>query len=117
MWIWREDPTQALKMAEESGSVISFDPNLREALWDSLETARQQALALGVRIRPLDMKGAKRCLSGNRESDGFYQLADMGRLELSLEALAVKKQFTGLFTDAEANTALDRLLAAGFFVK
>ena len=80
----------------------------------AVETARTQAAALGVRIRPVDMKGAKRCLSGNRESDGFWQLADLHRLDLSLEALAVKKQFTALFTDEEANTALTRLLSAGY---
>ena len=80
----------------------------------AVETARTQAAALGVRIRPVDMKGAKRCLSGNRESDGFWQLADLHRLDLSLEALAVKKQFTALFTDEGANTALTRLLSAGY---
>lgn len=78
--------------------------------------ARKQAEALGIRLRPAapDLKDAKRCLSGHRESDGFFQLADMGRLDLSLEALAVQKQFTPLFTDQEANNALDRLLAAGY---
>lgn len=90
---------------------------MEEKFLQALETARQQALALGVRIRPLDKKGADRCLSGSRESDGFYQLADLGRLDLSLEALAVKKQFTGLFTDDQANRALDRLLTAGYFMK
>ena len=88
---------------------------MEEKFLAALETARMQAAALGVRIRPVDMKGAKRCLSGSRESDGFYQLADLNRLDLSLEALAVKKQFTSLFTDEEANTALDRLLAAGYY--
>ena len=78
--------------------------------------ARKKTEALGIRLRPmtLDMKTAKRCLSGHRESDGFYPLADKGRLDLSLEALAVKKPFTGLFTDQEANTALDRLLSVGY---
>ena len=81
----------------------------------AVAAAREQAAALGVRIRPItDMQGAHRCLSGHRESDGFYALVDKGRLDLSLEALAVKKQFTALFTDEEANTALDRLLAAGY---
>ena len=88
---------------------------MEEKFLQAVETARQQANALGVRIRPIDMKGAKRCLSGSRESDGFYQLADLGRLDLTLEALAVKKQFTSLFTDQEANTALDRLLFAGYY--
>ena len=41
-------------------------------------------------------------------------LADKGRLDLSLEALAVSKQFTALFSDEEANNALNRLLDAGY---
>ena len=88
---------------------------MEEKFLFALEDARQRAEKLGVRIRPvLDMKSAHRILSGHRESDGFFQLADMGKLELSLEALAVKKQFTSLFTDEEANNALDRLLANGY---
>ena len=87
---------------------------MEEKFLAAVEAARNQAAALGVRIRPVDMKGVKRCLSGSRESDGFYQLADLGRLDLSLEALAVKKQFTSLFTDEEANVALERLLFAGY---
>lgn len=70
---------------------------------------------MGVRIRPIsDMQQAHRILSGHRESDGFMQLAAKGRLDLSLEALAVKKQFTSLFSDEEANIALMRLLDAGY---
>jgi len=79
--------------------------------------ARQQAQELGVRLRPVEnnaaMQQAHRCLSGHRESDGFSQLQQLGRLDLSLEALAVKKQFTCLFSDEEANNALTRLLTAG----
>lgn len=77
--------------------------------------SRQKAEALGVRIRPItDMQQAHRILSGHRESDGFTQLMGKGRLDLSLEALAVKKQFTALFSDEEANNALMRLLDAGY---
>ena len=78
---------------------------------------RERALALGVRMRPQEgpeaMKNARRCLSGSRMSDGFGQLADLGRLDLSLEALVVDKRFTALFSDEEANVALMRLLDAG----
>lgn len=78
--------------------------------------ARKKTETLGIRLRPieLELKNAKRCLSSHRESDGFFALADKDRLDLSLEALAIKKQFTPLFTDEEANAALDRLLAAGY---
>lgn len=81
------------------------------------EHSRAAAAAAGVRMRPLDLKGAQRVLSGNRVSDGFYELADKGLLSLSLEALAVDKRFTALFTDEQANTALLRLLDAGYNFK
>ena len=79
---------------------------------------REKAANLGVRMRPVEpetaMKTAHRALSGNRISNGFNILADKRHLELSLEALAVDKRFTGLFSDEEANNALMRLLDAGF---
>ena len=79
---------------------------------------RQKAAQLGIRMRPVAqedaMKTARRWLSGSRESDGFAVLADKHHLELSLEALVVNKRFTALFTDEEANTALQRLLLSGY---
>ena len=79
---------------------------------------REKAQRLGVRMRPVEdgeaMKTAHRALAGSRISDGFSILADKGHLELSLEALAVDKRFTQLFTDEEANNALMRLLDAGY---
>ena len=78
------------------------------------EANREKAAALGVRMRPLDVKGAKRLLSGSRLSDGFQELARKGQLKLSMESLAVDKRFTSLFTDEEANEALSRLLEAGY---
>ncbi len=78
------------------------------------EQNRAAAALLGVRMRPLDLKGAQRLLSGSRLSDGFRELAARGRLKLSLEALVIDKRFTALFTDEEANEALTRLLEAGY---
>ena len=80
------------------------------------ENNRAAAGLLGIRMRPLDVKGAKRVLSGNRLSDGFNELKAKNMLKLSLEALAVDKRFTSLFTDEEANEALQRLLEAGFYL-
>ena len=80
---------------------------------------RAKAVQLGVRMRPVEaadaMKTARRWLSGTRQSDGFGILADKKHLELSLEALVVDKRFTALFTDEEANTALQRLLLEGYY--
>lgn len=80
--------------------------------------ARQNAMNIGVRLRPMAentaLQTAHRCLNGHRESDGYGVLADKHRLEWSLEALVIDKRFTALFTDEEANTALQRLLNAGY---
>jgi hypothetical protein len=82
------------------------------------EANREKAAKLGIRMRPVTsetaMKNAHYVLAGNRISDGFNILADKGHLELSLEALAVDKRFTSLFSDEEANNALMRLLDAGY---
>lgn len=38
----REATKKALDIAKENGVLISFDPNLRESLWDSLDDAKEQ---------------------------------------------------------------------------
>ena len=54
--------------------------------------AREKALALGIRMRPVApedaLKTARYLLDHNRCSDGFDALAARGQLGLSLEALA-----------------------------
>ncbi len=80
--------------------------------------ARSAAESLGVRMRPVAdgnaLELARRCLSGNRDSEGFGLLQKRNRLDLSLEALAVQKAYTALFTDEQVNNALMRLLDAGY---
>ena len=87
---------------------------MEEKFLAAWENNRAAANLMGVRMRPLDIKGAKRALSGSRLSDGFNLLAQKGRLDLSLEALTVDRRFTGLFSDEEANEALMRLVEAGY---
>ena len=38
----REATKKALKLAKENNMLISFDPNLRESLWSSLDLAKEQ---------------------------------------------------------------------------
>lgn len=40
----RRATKKAITIAKEAGAVLSFDPNLREPLWDSLDTAREQVM-------------------------------------------------------------------------
>lgn len=92
---------------------------MEEKFVQSWLDAQDQARELGIRLRPMEkadaLKSAHRCLQGSRLSDGFDALAGKGRLDLSLEALAVDKRFGALFSDDEANEALARLLEAGYF--
>ena len=91
---------------------------MEEKFISAWAAAREKAAGLGVKMRPVAaeeaMKSAHRCLSGRRLSDGFNALKDKGHLELSLEAIAIDKRYTQLFTDEEANEALTRLLEAGY---
>ena len=93
-------------------------PGTMKSLNRTLPGPRIMALAgmaIGVQTATEEaMKTAHRWLSGSRESDGFSVLADKRHLELSLEALVIDQRFTALFTDDEANEALQRLLAAGY---
>lgn len=38
----REATKKAIEVAKEAGAIISFDPNLREPLWESLDAAKEQ---------------------------------------------------------------------------
>lgn len=38
----RSATKRAIAVAKEAGALLSFDPNLREPLWDSLDTAKEQ---------------------------------------------------------------------------
>ena len=87
---------------------------MEEKFIAAFEHNRAAAALMGIRMRSLDVKAAKRMLSGSRLSDGFNDLAARGQLKLSLEALVIDKRFTALFTDEEANEALSRLLEAGY---
>ena len=40
----REATRYAISVAQENGLLISFDPNLREPLWDSLDQAKEEIL-------------------------------------------------------------------------
>lgn len=50
----------------------------------------------------------KKALS-NKKQEGFERLIEVGRVDLSLEFIALKKQYISLFTQAELNEAKRRL--------
>ena len=57
---------------------------------------------------------AKQLLSGDKLSDGFVRLWKEQRLDLSVEALALRAPWTALFTQKELAEAQRRLDGAGY---
>ncbi len=60
------------------------------------------------------LRTAKILLSKEGPQSGLKRLRECGRLDLSMEALALKSKFKILFTDEELNTAKQRLEAYGY---
>ena len=57
---------------------------------------------------------AQRLLASTQASTGFTALYERGRLDLTVEALVVKPEFAGLFTDEEIDIARQRLDQLGY---
>ena len=55
------------------------------------------------------VESAKRLLSTNRISDGFVNLASVGRLDLSIEHLAASPKYQSLFSAHEIAIAKKKL--------
>ena len=53
--------------------------------------------------------------SSGSPTKGFLKLVDFGKLDISLEALVIKKPWCGLFNDDELKVARDRLIRYGYF--
>ena len=71
----RSATLEALAQARAAGALISFDPNLRPALWDSLEAARRWML-LGARgVDLLKVSGEELGFLGGREDLPLEQAA------------------------------------------
>ena len=59
--------------------------------------------------------GAARALLSGIVSDGFSKLLELGRLDLTVEALVTQEPWRGLFTEDELASAKKRLGQAGYF--
>ena len=93
-----------------------------QALLRAIDAAEQEAGVRQPRLRRAGEQygGISAVLALSRRgpvSDGFAQLAELGRLALSAEALAVSAKFNACFTDDEVNHCFAQLCAANYFGK
>ena len=63
------------------------------------------------------LRAARQLLSGAKPSDGFTALWERRRLDLSVEATALRDDFASLFTENELEVARTRLTQYGYHVR
>jgi hypothetical protein len=94
---------------------MTFD----ERVWISIREARDKygynptgfinmISELGV------LDSAKRLINSTKVSDGYTRLWELGRLDLSVEAIILEDPWKDLFTDREKSRAKKRLAQFGF---
>ena len=63
------------------------------------------------------LQTAKKLINSKKLSDGFAELAQLNRLDLTVEALVLEKEYRILFTETEIEIAQERLSELGFVLK
>ncbi|MCK4375611.1 MAG: hypothetical protein KAX19_09790 [Candidatus Brocadiae bacterium] len=61
------------------------------------------------------LEAAKRLLDSDKVSSGLTKLWELGRLDISMEALVIDPKWQGLFTEEEVATARQRLEDCRYF--
>ena len=99
----------------------SLEEQFHEAMVGVYERARDQCRYKATRFLQMvtDLGGvgaAKRLLHTDDLSYGFEKLWELGRLDISMEALVVDPKWQSLFTEGEVATARRRLEECGYTV-
>lgn len=92
------------------------------ALLKSIDTVEKQYQIRQPKLRSSVEKyggisAVKEYLRKNRTSDGFDQLMQAGKLQYSMEALAIESKWNSLFTDDEVNLCFEVLCGADYFTR
>lgn len=92
---------KAVDIAEKSGAVLSFDPNLRESLWGSLDEAREQILYGLAHCRILKISDNEiQWLTGEEDFDkGIDWIRE--RFEIPLILLSMGKEGSRAYAEGK----------------
>ena len=96
------------------------EKHFNTAMREIYVTAKRECGYNAVRFMQLvaekgGVAAAKQLISKNGGTDGFATLWEYGRLDLSVEAHVLKKEYKELFTDDERKICRDRLNEFGFY--
>ena len=103
---FHDDMLLIFRLAGEATRHVRSDGSIERGYWASyfLRAVRSHG----------GLAYAKDLLSREGTTDGFQRLTAEGRLDLTMEALVLKAEYTELFTDNERRVAADRLARAGY---
>lgn len=113
------------KIIEESFSLLKFEKGERQLINDfhkSMLNIYEESKAIGytpTKFKQMvanegGLQTAKRLVNSKQLSDGFAELAEKNRLDLTVEALVLQKKFGQLFAAEELLIASERLSQMGY---
>lgn len=111
----QEAAVEAASVAQTSGTAADFAQRMK-AIYDRgrSEAGYTASYFLSMLSQYGPQETAHRLLASPAISDGFAELWECGRLDLTVEALVVEPQFSELFDDNEIAVAKRRLEQFGF---
>src|SRR4051812_33069183 len=89
-----------------------------KAMTQIYHEARKEGYVASYFLRMLSELGpvetARKLIATETPSEGFARLFELGRLDLTVEALVLERRWYELFTPQERRRARDRLIAHGW---
>ncbi len=96
----------------------ALERELADAFFDGVRRCKQLGYNPAYFVRMLEEHGAvataRTLITAPNPSDGFSRLWELGHLELSVEAIVVRRRFAPLFSHRELALARQRLEALGY---
>lgn len=100
---------------------IQMERNFQDAMIECYHTASEYGYYHTDFLRMIVNRGgigaAKHMLATNEFSSGLIVLSGLGKLDISMEAMILKKKWSHFFSDEEINTAATRLRRLGHIKK
>ena len=114
-----DETVEFVRVVQQEGSEVSAERSFEYEMMQIYERAKAEIGYTASRFLQmvLDQGGlatAERLLHSPSTSDGFTKLWESKRLDLSVEALVIRPEFSELFTGAEKAIARSRLDQFGF---
>ncbi len=114
--------TEDTPVADPDGERRRLEMRFHEAMVNVYRNAKSEAGYVASRFLQMvaeqgGLATAKQLINAETVSDGYTRLWELGRLDLSVEAQALRREFRPLFSDPELQICRERLRDYGFSVE